>query len=104
MQMVLSSDNECKQITCVIQIESRLLMYVGFVGSYELEEDDVRYKDDCEILHKAGFTEVKMARLSKLPRNTAEKADTWNWWIIVAFNLSAGWLPPASSQNKLFRE
>ena len=73
MQMVLSSDNECKQITRVIQIESRLLMYVGFVGSYELEEDDVRYKDDCEILHKAGFTEVKMTRLSKLPRNTAEE-------------------------------
>jgi hypothetical protein len=240
MQMVPSSDNWWKQITWVTQIECRLLMYVGFVGSYEPEEDDMRYKDDREILRKAGFTEVRypMSKLrglllastatlyiqractalastaatSRRPDKTSvpaqhaeqgalpstenvlprhgllawnptvqlewylggelslsskeecdtaymylfyqrrqkvkmeptssnrppaggvayfptalrqghhaaywwkwpawvhyeeillKRADTWNWWIIIAFNLSAGWLPPASSQNKLFRE
>lgn len=37
------------------------------------EEDDMGYKEDREILRKAGFTEVEMSRLSKLRRNIAEE-------------------------------
>jgi hypothetical protein len=37
------------------------------------EEDDMGYKEDCEILRKAGFTEEEMNHLSKLRRNLAEE-------------------------------
>ena len=49
------------------------------LSSYEIvfrvksEEDDMGYKEDREILRKAGFTEVEMNRLSKLRRNIAEE-------------------------------
>jgi hypothetical protein len=36
------------------------------------KEDDMGYKEDREILRKAGFTEAEMNRLSKLRRNLAE--------------------------------
>jgi hypothetical protein len=36
------------------------------------KEDDMGYKEDREILLKAGFTEAEMNRLSKLRRNLAE--------------------------------
>jgi hypothetical protein len=38
------------------------------------EEDDMGYKEDREILRKAGFSEAEMNRLSTLRRNLAEEA------------------------------